>query len=522
MFWMSVQAATLLVPAEYETIQSALDAAEPWDSVLVDTGVYAEALIAPPLSFSLIGSIDSIAGQEPVRTVIDPTELDSPTVRTCLRVQSDTAIIERIVFLNGAAMFPRNPDIPGGIHHAAELLELRDCIFDSTHRSIQGIGDRFTYLYNCRLLHNSGACVLTMQATVKAFDCYFECDSADWGTALSSGNSQYERCQFTGTHSFGRDLMLSGQSAIVRDCLFNPTAPGITSVIALSVPDAVLEGNQFIHTQRTGYVIGLYTPCLGAVEIRNNFFTDIGPNPSGFGGSCMAFVVESENDTCHGAARLSIADNVFTDCNAPMTVKAIVVSGRGISIEHNRFAHLEPDTSSTIVFSHATGLLRGNYFENTGIALVVDSNLADGEADAAFNWWGDSTGPYHPWLNPDGLGDAVSDRVSFEPWHTDTLFFLDTPERNPILPKEAKLEVFPNPFNYVARLKLSVTQPLIVRVELFDLLGRNVRELFVGPVADVKSIRVDGSELGSGIYFARAENTIERKQIAMQKMVLLR
>lgn len=38
------------------------------------------------------------------------------------------------------------------------------------------------------------------------------------------------------------------------------------------------------------------------------------------------------------------------------------------------------------------------------------------EINARYNWWGDDSGPYHPTLNPDGLGNRVSDRVLFEPW----------------------------------------------------------------------------------------------------------
>ncbi len=38
--------------------------------------------------------------------------------------------------------------------------------------------------------------------------------------------------------------------------------------------------------------------------------------------------------------------------------------------------------------------------------------------NAQNNFWGDSTGPYHLTLNPDGLGNAVSDNVLFTPWLT--------------------------------------------------------------------------------------------------------
>ncbi|MDI9456557.1 MAG: right-handed parallel beta-helix repeat-containing protein [Bacillota bacterium] len=36
--------------------------------------------------------------------------------------------------------------------------------------------------------------------------------------------------------------------------------------------------------------------------------------------------------------------------------------------------------------------------------------------NAVNNWWGDSSGPFHPVKNPDGLGNPVSDRVDFIPW----------------------------------------------------------------------------------------------------------
>ncbi|HHU76314.1 MAG TPA: DUF1565 domain-containing protein [Firmicutes bacterium] len=40
------------------------------------------------------------------------------------------------------------------------------------------------------------------------------------------------------------------------------------------------------------------------------------------------------------------------------------------------------------------------------------------EVDATNNWWGSSSGPFHPVSNPEGSGDPVSDRVLFSPWLT--------------------------------------------------------------------------------------------------------
>jgi RHS repeat-associated protein len=61
-------------------------------------------------------------------------------------------------------------------------------------------------------------------------------------------------------------------------------------------------------------------------------------------------------------------------------------------------------------------LIAASRFEqHTGYA-VVNQNSA--EIDARGNWWGDETGPLHVTLNPEGLGEKVSDGVLFDPWRT--------------------------------------------------------------------------------------------------------
>ena len=54
----------------------------------------------------------------------------------------------------------------------------------------------------------------------------------------------------------------------------------------------------------------------------------------------------------------------------------------------------------------------------SGNSLYGVYNVSNAIINAEYNWWGDTSGPYHPILNPAGLGDAVSDSVLFEPWLT--------------------------------------------------------------------------------------------------------
>jgi hypothetical protein len=49
-------------------------------------------------------------------------------------------------------------------------------------------------------------------------------------------------------------------------------------------------------------------------------------------------------------------------------------------------------------------------WNETGVVTVTAENC----------WWNDATGPAHPTLNPDGLGERVSDNVDFTPWISQT------------------------------------------------------------------------------------------------------
>jgi hypothetical protein len=65
-------------------------------------------------------------------------------------------------------------------------------------------------------------------------------------------------------------------------------------------------------------------------------------------------------------------------------------------------------------------------------------------ADAALNWWGNASGPYHESLNPGGGGDEVSDGVDFEPW-LETEVVSDTVTDGTVDAKdEADIEVLVN------------------------------------------------------------------------------
>ena len=126
------------------------------------------------------------------------------------------------------------------------------------------------------------------------------------------------------------------------------------------------------------------------------------------------------------------------------------------------------------------------------------------------NWWGDSTGPYHPTLNPDGLGDTVSDYVDFNPWLTNPGIAEYTTSTPPML----NLQVTPNPFAQMTHIRYSIPngvdsrQTIEVSMKIYDTIGRLVKSFLLPSSYLLSSTSVvwDGTDksdrrLPAGVYF---------------------
>jgi len=98
-----------------------------------------------------------------------------------------------------------------------------------------------------------------------------------------------------------------------------------------------------------------------------------------------------------------------------------IINGDEVGIYLNGLTEI-----SSILYNNITNNNMGIYI-NSGYPTINNNNLLDNseygiynnnsqEINATNNYWGDSSGPYHPSINPDGIGDEVSNNVIFNPW----------------------------------------------------------------------------------------------------------
>ena len=68
-----------------------------------------------------------------------------------------------------------------------------------------------------------------------------------------------------------------------------------------------------------------------------------------------------------------------------------------------------------IASSHSNTINQCNFSGNIEYGVEVGF-VPDEDFNAIDNWWGATSGPYHPTLNPTGKGDEITNYVLFDPW----------------------------------------------------------------------------------------------------------
>jgi hypothetical protein len=146
-----------------------------------------------------------------------------------------------------------------------------------------------------------------------------------------------------------------------------------------------------------------------------------------------------------------------------------------------------------------------------GVRNLVDSIWVNAEQ----NWWGDSTGPFHPDSNPGGNGDSVSDYVDFIPWLVAPVGIELPEDREQRTEFSMKINAYPNPFSSTTTITLHSESEKRRNgetvIQIYDVSGRRVRGISLllfsfslGAKATWGGGDENGNALPPGVYFLKS------------------
>ncbi|MBK6766577.1 MAG: T9SS type A sorting domain-containing protein [bacterium] len=515
--FISSRAEILHVPADYTTIQTALDAVDTYDTILVAPGRYHEFLVGPLHSYFMFGqySPDSVA--EELWTVLDPIPLPDADTPSAFVARGDTVLIKNFAFFNRAEM--RQPDWPtrtGGIRNQSDFLIVEQCRFDSVSAAIE----RGPYIraLHCEFRGCLWKCIWTEQwGRLEARHCYFDGESG-YAYILAYDHTTLDSCVF-GCNPTGHFVGLGTRHIRVRDCVFGPCAGAFSTLFLGVSEDVLVERCTFVEIDSVSIILQVDVRCTESLTppiiLRNNMFREFdGVNYA------MSFWCQSD---CTGFIGLC-ESNAFTDGVAQIHGGAINVSG--IAMLHgNTFHEILPNEQADVYADNITSLgaltARDNQFLGPGLGAATNGP----PFDARWNWWGDSTGPYSPSENPEGLGTEVGWGVEFQPWLTsppDTIgdtseVAVETP---PSMLANYSLHAYPNPFNAVTTLEIDVVVPGEYDVLLYDVTGREAARVFSGRIERSARVALNASEYASGVYFVKLARGSQ--MFAVEKLMLVK
>lgn len=508
------------VPAQYATIQVALNATNTGDTVRVAPGVYHEFLTCATNSLTLTGwhSADTLAE---FRTILDPIPmgLDTPSVAV---FSGDTIQVSNFAFYNRPEM--RQPDWPtrtGGIRHTGTATFVTNCLFDSVSRAvyadnyIKASDSEFRgCLWHCLYASNTGI--------VQATRCNF--DGSRWWLVFGTSGSTFLNCTFRRSEPGGTHLLqLYGQDLLVSGCTFGPSGRGFSLLVISPQGDCKITDCIFEDVSGTPYLIEVPLNCPvdadTPIVISNNIFRRYSSEGNFGGTSALRLSCQTQNAGYFGV----VVNNFFHDGSTNGVNSSGIAIAGSADLAGNIFENLLPTTNPDVYASNTlqdTVRARNNQFLEPGIAAAAGNAYFD----ARENWWGDSTGPYHPSLNPEGQGTEVGNGVIFEPWLLQDPDSVDTnsvaDERVPLMADEYALSAYPNPFNATTTLSIHVAKPGEYDVVLFDVTGRATAKLFSGQIAATHELQIAAENYATGVYFVRLQGA--GNDLAVTKLVLLK
>ena len=442
----------LKVPSQYSTIQAGLNAARESDTVLVAAGTYKENIMWPE-----VNGIKLMSAGDSSNTIIDGGGTSSVIYMNPSSATIDTTtLIQGFKIING-----NNVKSGGGIFckNAAIMID-KTVIADNkvVGNDADGAGifaeNSIIVIKNSIIRNNIGDSSVSSSngGGIWAYRCLFRTENVIFKSNYSNQGGGAYFSQSIGTMK--ESTIENNTSSQLGGGLVASTggpyaASGSDGII--SIDNTIIRGN--VSGGRGGGAMFQE----GKVILNNS--TIMKNSGSNGGGLCLDSIKEPiiKNSKIHSNTASGSGGGIFID-RADMVLENSILanntatSGGGIYIDRLKTEETGNSISNTQIINNTATKGGGAYFteyvhptlknvtisnnSKEGIYASVDevisvsySNIVNNDfgvynatnasiLNLANNYWGDSSGPYHPSQNASGKGDSVNIFTTVSSWLT--------------------------------------------------------------------------------------------------------
>jgi hypothetical protein len=426
------------------TIQEAIDAANPNETILVSNGIYDEQLLITK-NLTIQGTAASAIVRPSSQTRLENI-LEAPWQRSTRKIAAIVAVnatgASYVVIKNLRIDGSNVTSVPSPADFATGILYLETSGEIDTLNVINIMQQGTDYGSGVYMASEVTSVTLTIKnSTITNFR---RTGIESYGGSFDKLNLQVSGNSVSGRGPVGIGdavqvgILITGGSFanvsnnVVSNFIYTGTGDAASGILFFEANGAA-SGNSVINCQR-GVVAAAESPGSWAVTAENNIID--GSSVSALhaevrnmnaainlflfanfleGGSGDGISIGLPYSTA-GTITLSASANLITEWNCGIRLTSSIgdnstIGGNTIRECADSGIRIEQSLNASRIVATYNSII-----QNINFGIL---NNDSGKLDARYNWWGDATGPYNPQLNPLGKGNKVSDNVTFQPWLTE-------------------------------------------------------------------------------------------------------
>ena len=414
---------TWYVPADFPTIQAAVNGAAAGDTIIVSAGTYSENIIIDKTL-----TLEGAGYSSPGTTIIPALSAPNPCTGSSLCGGAASSIIlvrANDVVIRKFSLDGDNPGLTSGIVRFGADLDARNgIIVDHSAGSFTGLEVAYCMVSNIYLRGINA----TSGGTFNIHDnIVFNVQGDDysigifaWGGPGAITDNSVDFCNdaISANHSKGIQFLRNSVSESLSG-IHTDNAGDSSGAVADLIKDNFIDATS-VPEGAGSYGIWTFVPYIAPVVEDNQVWAcDVGLSAWGQG-AAVTHVYRNNLVITGGARPGSVGAYITTDLISwGYSDVSVEFEGNGIG-GCDTGIYLTADPQSWNPYPYAAKTIDAVFFQNNisnNVIGVAKGTQGTYNADATCNYWGSATGPYHS-TNPLGTGNSVCDGVPFENWST--------------------------------------------------------------------------------------------------------